>query len=46
MILEDLMLDLMYNLPGQRAIQEFAVTEEMVKNHEIKFSSNFLEKVG
>ncbi len=46
MILEDLMLDLMYNLPGQRAIQEFVVTEEMVKNHEIKFSSNFLEKVG
>jgi len=46
MILEDLMLDLMYNLPGQRAIQEFVVTEEMVKEHEIKFSSNFLEKVG
>ncbi len=46
MILEDLMLDLMYNLPGQRAIQEFIVTEEMVKDHEIKFTSKFLEKVG
>ncbi|HLY61092.1 MAG TPA: ATP-dependent Clp protease ATP-binding subunit ClpX [Terriglobia bacterium] len=46
MILEDLMLDLMYNLPGQRSIREFEVTEEMVKNHEIKFTSNILEKVG
>jgi ATP-dependent Clp protease ATP-binding subunit ClpX len=46
MILEDLMLDLMYNLPGQRTIQEFTVTEEMVKDHEIKFTSNLLEKVG
>lgn len=46
MILEDLMLDLMYNLPGQRSIREFEVTEEMVKNHEIKFTSKLLEKVG
>src|SRR5579859_562297 len=46
MILEDLMLDLMYNLPGQRTIQEFVVTEEMVKNHEIKFATPLLEKVG
>lgn len=46
MILEDLMLDLMYNLPGQHEIQEFVVTEEMVKDHEIKFSSKLLEKAG
>jgi ATP-dependent Clp protease ATP-binding subunit ClpX len=46
MILEDLMLDLMYNLPGQRSIQEFVVTEEMVKTHEIKFNAKILEKVG
>ncbi len=46
MILEDLMLDLMYHLPSQRKIREFVVTEEMVKNHEINFSSTFLEKAG
>jgi ATP-dependent Clp protease ATP-binding subunit ClpX len=42
MILEELMLDLMY----QRKIREFVVTEEMVKDHEINFSSAFLEKAG
>jgi len=46
MILEDLMLDLMYHLPSQRKIRELVVTEEMVKNHEINFSSAFLEKAG
>ena len=46
MILEDLMLDLMYHLPSQRKIREFVVTEEMVKEHEINFSSAFLEKAG
>jgi ATP-dependent Clp protease ATP-binding subunit ClpX len=46
MILEDLMLDLMYHLPSQRKIREFVVTDEMVKNHEIEFSSAFLEKAG
>jgi ATP-dependent Clp protease ATP-binding subunit ClpX len=46
MILEDLMLDLMYHLPSQRKIREVAVTEEMVQNHEINFSSAFLEKAG
>jgi ATP-dependent Clp protease ATP-binding subunit ClpX len=46
MILEDLMLDLMYHLPSQRKIRDFVVTDEMVKNHEIKFSSAFLEKAG
>jgi ATP-dependent Clp protease ATP-binding subunit ClpX len=46
MILEDLMLDLMYHLPSQHKIRDFVVTEEMVKNHEINFSSAFLEKAG
>ena len=46
MILEDLMLDMMYHLPGQRKVREFVVTEEMVKNHEINFSSTALEKAG
>ncbi len=46
MILEDLMLDLMYHLPSQRKLREFVVTEEMVQNHEISFSSAFLEKAG
>src|SRR5437762_10784063 len=46
MILEELMLDLMYHLPGQRKLREFAVTEEMVKNHEISFNATLLEKSG
>jgi ATP-dependent Clp protease ATP-binding subunit ClpX len=46
MILEDLMLDLMYHLPSQRKLREFVVTKEMVKNHEISFTSTFLEKAG
>jgi ATP-dependent Clp protease ATP-binding subunit ClpX len=46
MILEDLMLDLMYHLPSQRKVQEFVVTEEMVKTHEIRFNSALLEKAG
>jgi ATP-dependent Clp protease ATP-binding subunit ClpX len=46
MILEDLMLDLMYHIPSQRKLREFVITEEMVKNHEISFSSALLEKAG
>ncbi len=46
MILENLMLDLMYHLPSQRTLREFSVTEEMVMNHEIAFSTKLLEKVG
>ncbi|HEV2423247.1 MAG TPA: ATP-dependent Clp protease ATP-binding subunit ClpX [Terriglobia bacterium] len=46
MILEDLMLDLMYNLPSQRKLREFVITEEMVRNREISFSSALLEKAG
>jgi ATP-dependent Clp protease ATP-binding subunit ClpX len=46
MIIEDLMLDLMYHLPSQRKVREFVVTEEMVENQQISFSSTFLEKAG
>src|ERR1700688_4825730 len=44
MILEDLMLDLMYNLPVQRKTRDFAVTAEMVRSREINW--NLLEKAG
>src|SRR5437016_9513239 len=46
MILEDLMLDLMYNLPSQHTTREFVVTEPMVENHEICFESAIMEKAG
>jgi ATP-dependent Clp protease ATP-binding subunit ClpX len=46
MILEDLMLDLMYHLPGQRKVREFAVTGEMVRNHQIDVDSLIFEKAG
>jgi len=46
MILEDLMLDLMYDLPGEENIPEFVVTEEMVKKQQINVSTVVLEKAG
>ena len=44
MILEDLMLELMYNLPAQRKLREFVVTGEMVRSREINWT--LLEKAG
>ena len=44
MILEDLMLDLMYNLPAQRKVRDFVVTAEMVRSREINWT--LLEKAG
>ena len=44
MILEDLMLDLMYNLPAQRRVRDFVVTADMVRGREINWS--LLEKAG
>src|SRR5450755_1920011 len=44
MILEDLMLEMMYNLPAQRKLRDFVVTADMVKGHEINWS--LLEKAG
>ncbi len=43
-ILEDLMLDLMYQLPSQKEAREFIITKEMVHNKELCFS--LLEKAG
>ncbi len=43
MILEELMLDAMYTLPGQKKIKEFVVTAEMVANRRAIFP---LEKAG
>ncbi|MGE0102779.1 MAG: ATP-dependent Clp protease ATP-binding subunit ClpX [Blastocatellales bacterium] len=43
MILEELMLEAMYSLPGQKKIKEFVVTAEMVANRRVIFP---LEKAG
>jgi ATP-dependent Clp protease ATP-binding subunit ClpX len=43
-ILEDLMLDVMYQLPSQKKVKEFVVTREMVENKEVVFA--LLEKAG
>ncbi len=43
-ILEDLMLDVMYQLPSQKKVKEFMITREMVENKEIVFA--LLEKAG
>ncbi len=45
MILEELMLDLMYHLPGNKKIKELEITAEMVKNRDLSHSI-FLEKAG
>ena len=38
MILEELMLDLMYNLPSQKRVKDFEVTAEMVQKRDISLS--------
>ncbi len=43
-ILEDLMLDVMYQLPSQKKVKEFVVTREMVENKEVVFA--VMEKAG
>ncbi|MBW8748437.1 MAG: ATP-dependent Clp protease ATP-binding subunit ClpX [Acidobacteria bacterium] len=45
MILEELMLDLMYNVPGNKKIKELEITAEMVKNRDLTTSLP-LEKAG
>jgi ATP-dependent Clp protease ATP-binding subunit ClpX len=45
MILEELMLDLMYNVPGNKKVKELVITEEMVKAREIMLPV-VLEKAG
>jgi ATP-dependent Clp protease ATP-binding subunit ClpX len=44
MILEELMLDLMYNLPSQKKVKEFEVTREMVEKHNVSLA--MMEKAG
>jgi ATP-dependent Clp protease ATP-binding subunit ClpX len=44
MILEELMLDLMYHLPGKKQIKELDITAEMVAKRD--FSEHLLEKAG
>jgi ATP-dependent Clp protease ATP-binding subunit ClpX len=44
MILEELMLDLMYHLPGNKKIKELEITAEMVRKRDL--SLTLLEKAG
>ena len=44
MIIEDLMLDLMYTLPGQKKVRECVITREVVMNKEKPIS--LIEKAG
>jgi ATP-dependent Clp protease ATP-binding subunit ClpX len=44
MILEELMLDLMYQLPSQKRVKEFEVTKEMVDRRDISLPA--MEKAG
>jgi ATP-dependent Clp protease ATP-binding subunit ClpX len=44
MILEELMLELMYHLPGQKRVKDFEVTREMVEKRDISIS--MMEKAG
>jgi ATP-dependent Clp protease ATP-binding subunit ClpX len=45
MILEELMLDLMFNLPSQKKVKEFEVTREMVEKRSASFAT-VMEKAG
>jgi ATP-dependent Clp protease ATP-binding subunit ClpX len=45
MILEELMLDLMYSVPGNKKVKELVITEEMVKSRDITLPV-ILEKAG
>jgi ATP-dependent Clp protease ATP-binding subunit ClpX len=44
MILEELMLDLMYHLPGQKRVKEFEVSKEMVEKRDVSIA--MMEKAG
>jgi len=45
MILEELMLDLMYHVPGNKKVKELVITEHMVRNRDITLPMP-LEKAG
>ncbi len=44
MILEELMLDLMYHLPGQKRVKDFEVSAEMVEKRDVSIA--MMEKAG
>ena len=44
LILEDLMLDMMYELPSSKKVKELVVTRELVENRDVVFK--LLEKAG
>jgi ATP-dependent Clp protease ATP-binding subunit ClpX len=44
MILEELMLDLMFHLPGQKRVKEFEVTKEMVERRDVSLPA--MERAG
>ena len=45
MILEELMLDLMYYVPGNKTVKHLSITAEMVKKHSLTLPM-LLEKAG
>jgi ATP-dependent Clp protease ATP-binding subunit ClpX len=45
MIIEELMLDLMYHVPGNKKVKEIVITETMVKNRDLTIPM-LLEKAG
>ncbi|RZU39469.1 ATP-dependent Clp protease ATP-binding subunit ClpX [Edaphobacter modestus] len=45
MIIEELMLDLMYHIPGNKKVKEIAITDTMVKNRDLTVPM-LLEKAG
>ena len=45
MIIEELMLDLMYHVPGNKKVKEIVITEQMVKNRDLTIPM-LLEKAG
>jgi ATP-dependent Clp protease ATP-binding subunit ClpX len=45
MILEELMLDLMYYVPGNKKVKELSISAEMVKKHSLTLPM-LLEKAG
>jgi ATP-dependent Clp protease ATP-binding subunit ClpX len=45
MIIEELMLDLMYHVPGNKKVKEISITEAMVKNRDLTIPM-LLEKAG
>ena len=44
LITEDLMLDVMYEMPSTKKVKEFVITREMVEKKEVVFK--LLEKAG